>query len=209
MRSANGHLLAPMNSTETTRPAFRVRKRHIVALVIVCLLAFCGIGVAGFFRLGSETRALRGALMRTVAGQWDKRFAVHVGSLTLGLARVGSRFVPLPPEPRAAFDALRGAEVGVYRLQQRPEPVDATAILRAADQAMRERSWSRVVGVVNDNTIVGVYVPDRGRSPGRAACCLMVLQHRNLVVASVRGNLGPLWELAAQRLDSRPRERRS
>ncbi len=191
-----------MNPTEQQKPAFRLRKAHVAALVIVGMLLACAAGVAGYFRLGSETRALRGSLMATVAGQWEKKFAVHVGWLTLGLVRVGTRCVNLPPEPRAALDALHGLEVGVYRLQHQPVSLDRRTIFPDADRVMRVRGWERIVGVVRSHELVGIYIPRKGLSPGRMACCLVVLKDRDLVVASARGSLEPLLRIAAKHLDS-------
>jgi hypothetical protein len=166
----------------------------VAALAILCVPLFCAVGVAGYFRLGSETTALRRSLMGSVAGEWDKKFAVHVGSLTMGLVRTGSRFVNLPPEPRAALEALHGAEIGVYKLREEAAPVDYRAIFLAADRAMKARGWERVVGVARGDEFVAVYIPRNGVLPGKMACCLAVLQERNLVVGSARGNL----ELAAR-----------
>ena len=171
-------------------------------MAIVCLPLFCAIGVAGYFRLGSETRALRGSLMSLTPGEWDTKFAVNVGSLTMGLVRVGSRFFRLPPEPRAALDAVHGAEVGVYRLKHERLSVGCSAILVSADKAMKARGWERVVGVAERNELVAVYIPRRGVVAAKMACCLMVLQGRELVVASTRGNVEPLLQIARKRLDS-------
>src|SRR3974377_1799164 len=96
---------------------FRFRKRYALALLVLGVPLLCGFGVSGYFRLSSETKALRGSLMSAVPGQWDKRFAVGVGSLTLMLGRGVTHYFKLPPEPKAALDAVHGVEVGVYRLQ--------------------------------------------------------------------------------------------
>jgi hypothetical protein len=194
-----------MNSTEPLKHGFRFRKRYVAAIVIVCLPLFCAIGVTGYFRLSSETRALRGSLMRLTPGAWDTKFAVHVGSLTMGLVRIGSSFFKLPPEPRAALDAVHGAEVGVYRLKQERLSVGSSAILASADKAMKARGWERVVGVAEGHELVAVYIPRKGVQATKMKCCLMVLQGRELVVASTRGNVEPLLQIARKRLDSTDR----
>jgi hypothetical protein len=102
-----------MNSTEPVKRGFRFRKRYAAAIAIVCLPLVCAIGVAGYFRLSSETQALRGSLMNLTPGAWDKKFAVHVGSLTMGLVRIGSRFLKLPG---TASRPRRGARGGDRRL---------------------------------------------------------------------------------------------
>jgi hypothetical protein len=179
---------------------FRLRRRYVVLLMLLCLPLFGAAGVASYFRLSSQTRALRGSLMRSIPGQWDKRFAVNLGGFTLGAVRYGSRFFHMPPEPRAALEALHAAEVGVYRLQDQLESLDYNAVFLEADKSMRARGWERVVAVTQPRGMVMVYVPRKGISTSRMSCCVMVLQERDLVIASARGDLEPLLELAEKRL---------
>jgi hypothetical protein len=180
------------------RLRFRVRTGYVVLALVLCLPLLCAIGIAGYFRLSSATQALRNSVIESVPGQWDKRFAVHVGGLTLGLVRFGSRFFNLPPEPKAALEALHGAEVGVYNLHDAPCALDYSAMFTAADKCMRRRGWERIVGVTRSRQFVAVYMPRNLRTVKRMACCVAVLNEQDLVVASARGNLQPLLELATQ-----------
>ena len=164
-------------------------------------LGFCAIGVVGIFQLGSEATVLRETVMGSVPGQWDKKIALRVGGITTALVRGGSRFFHLPPEPRAALDALHGAEVGVYNLREEPGNVERGAILNNMDKAMVRRGWQRVVGVVEGRQLVAVYVPQKGVSEKRMRCCVAVLNERDLVVVSARGNLEPLLAIAHQRME--------
>ncbi len=191
-----------MIPTQSSRLAFRLRKRHVLVLAIVSLPLLGAVGAARYFCLGSNTQALQSSLMNAVPGQWEKRFAVHVGSLTLGLVRAGARLVNLPPEPRAALNALRGAEVGVYRLPQKFLSVDQSAMLLAADRTMRARGWERIVGVVRSHELAGIYMPRKGTSTRKITCCLVVLKDRDLVLAAAQGNVEPLITMAAKQLDS-------
>jgi hypothetical protein len=138
--------------------------------------------------------------MESVPGQWDKRFAVHVGSLTLGLVRFGSQFFTLPPEPKAALGALHGAEVGVYRLEGSPATLNYPAMFVAADKAMKRCGWERIVGVAKGTQFVAVYMPRNARSLQRMDCSVVVLNERDLVVAGARGNIEPLLDLAQRKL---------
>ena len=185
---------------ESPRPRFRGRTGYVVLALVLCLPLLCAIGIAGYFRLSSATQALRSSVIESVPGQWDKRFAVHVGGLTLGLVRFGSRLLNLPPEPKAALEALLGAEVGVYSLHDAPSALDYSAMFTAADKCMRRRGWERIVGVARGRQFVVVYMPRDLRTVKRMACCVAVLNEQDLVVASARGNLKPLLELATQRL---------
>ena len=182
------------------RLRLRLRTGYFVLALVLCLPLLCAIGIVGYFRLSSPTQALRSSVMESVPGQWNKRFAVHVGGITTGLVRFGSDFFKLPPEPKAALAAIRGAEVGVYRLRNAPSVLDYSAMFAAADKSMKLRGWERIVGVAQGGQFVAVYMPRDLRTLKRMACCVVVLNDQDLVVASASGNLEPLLELATQRL---------
>src|SRR5439155_15472961 len=111
-----------------------LRKGHLVILTLLLGLGLAVVGVTGYFRLGSDSAALRSSLMKSTPAQWQKKIAVHVGGFTMGVVRTTLRWVKLPPEPRAAIEALRTAEVGVYTLQTDPSSVDQERIVAAADK---------------------------------------------------------------------------
>jgi len=188
-----------MNPLPAPGPSSAWSRAAIVILVaVVTFVVVCVIGITGYFRLGSETAALRDSLMKTIPGQWEKQIALHVGPVTTGLIRFGSQFLALEAEPRAALDTLHGAEVGIYRLQGAPGSFDRRLVLERADKAMSRRGWDRVVGVIEGRQIVAVYFPHRGLSTKRMKCCVMVFQDRDLVVALARGNLEPLMAIAVE-----------
>ena len=97
-----------MDSFEPLNTAPGLRKSHLVILSMLLVVGLCVVGVTGYFRLGSDSAALRSSLMKSVAGQWHKTIAVHVGGLTMSVLRTGLRWVKFPAEPRAALEALRG-----------------------------------------------------------------------------------------------------
>ena len=120
----DGRIPPTTSAAGPIRPRFRVRTGYVVLALVLCVPLLCAVGIAGYFRLSSATEALRSSVIESVPGQWDKRFAVHVGGLTLGLVRFGSLFFNLPPEPKAALETLHGAEVGVYKLHDAPSALD-------------------------------------------------------------------------------------
>ena len=198
--AAHGRVPPVTCAAASPRRRFRVRTGYVVLALVLCLPLLCAIGIAGYFRLSSAAQALRSSVIESVPGKWDKRLAVHVGGLTLSLVRLGSRLFDLPPEPKAALEALRGAEVGIYRLQDVPSALDYSAMFAATDKSMRRRGWERVVGVARGRQFVAVYMPRNLRTVKRMGCCVAVLNEQDLVVASASGNLEPLLELATQRL---------
>ena len=187
-------------STQPIVPRSKHRKLWIVLLLLVLFgLPLLGaVGVASYFRLSSDTRALRRNVMTSVPGQWDTKVAVRIGWLTTGLVRECSQLVQLPPEPRAALDALRGVEVAVYELQQQPRKADYAAVLALADKTMTSRGWDRVVGVVEANQCVAIFVPQKKFSAQNSACRVLVLSERDLVIVSAHGDLTPLLDLASK-----------
>ncbi|MGH7967363.1 MAG: hypothetical protein ACREIC_01410, partial [Limisphaerales bacterium] len=74
-------------------------------------------------------------------------------------------------------------------------------ILDRADKAMTRRGWVRVVGVIQENQLVAVYLPRNGISSSRMKACVAVLDGRDLVVVSARGNLEPLMDIVEKHLD--------
>ncbi|HEY5914011.1 MAG TPA: hypothetical protein VJA21_25765, partial [Verrucomicrobiae bacterium] len=146
------------------------------------------------------TAALRASVMSAVPGPWDKTVALRVGGFTTALIRAGSRLFEMPPEPRAAIDAVHGAEVGVYKLQHDATTTDFRALFASADRAMKSRGWDRIVGVAEEGQFVAVYFPHRKVSLRGIKCCVVVFHGRDLVVASASGNAEPLLKLAETHL---------
>ncbi len=193
-----------MSSQPSSPPLPRVSAGYYVLAAGLVFLGVCALNIVNMFRLGSEANALRSTVMASVPGLWDKTVALRVGSITTGLVRCGSRFFHMPMEPRAALDSVHGAEVGVYKLRDEPNRVAYGPILAQADKAMTARGWTRVVGVIEERQLVAIYLPRKGVSARHMRCCLAVLNGRDLVVVSARGNLDPLLAIAAKHLPHGP-----
>lgn len=195
----------PVTFSETAPARSQTRPK----LGLVVLLALLSVGLTGCFRVSSDTKALRDGLMQTAAAEWDTEIEVGVGTLTLGLARLGLGFVDLPPEARAAIGAVRGAEVGVYRLRDEHRPLDHSIMLTKADGAMGVRGWDRLVTVLNHREMVAIYVPKDMRSPRDVSVSIVVLDGHDMVLAAARSDLEPLMQIAFKRPEwqqvSRPR----
>ena len=201
-QAAGTHGGAPSIVCAATSPSppLRIRPLYFVLLLFLILPVVCASGIASYLHLSSPTQALRSAVMESVPGQWHKRFAVNVGCLTLGLVRFGSSFFHLPPEPRAALQALSHGEVGVYHLEEPMSSPDYALILKTADKSMRRRGWERIVGVAQGGQFVAVYAPGNVGVKDMS-CCVAVLNDRDLVIVSARGNLSPLLDLGRRRLN--------
>ena len=79
-------------------------------------------------------------------------------------------------------------------------------MLGAADSAMNRRGWDRVVGVLDGEDMVAVYVSSKTTSCRLLECCVVVFDGEQMVVASARGNLEPLLKLTQNRFNIREAE---
>jgi hypothetical protein len=165
------------------------------------------VAVLSCFHLSSDTKALRNSLIKSSGVEWRQRIALNVGDLKLSVARAGLSFVHLDAGARAALQSVRGAEVGVYQLPSGAKSPDHATLLAAADAAMTARGWDRVVGVMDGQDLVAVYLPDKIASVRRMKCCLTVLDGQEMVVISARANLEPLLKYALAQPDIAARMR--
>jgi hypothetical protein len=146
-----------------------------------------------------DSRPLRQTVLQASGVEWTPNIELGVGGGLLGLARAGLSFVDLPSEARAVLGAVRGAEVGVYRLRGgRP---DRAGWLEAADRGMAEKGWERIVGVISGQECVAAYLPRDLREGRDVRLCVMVMEGEQLVLVAARGNLDPLFELARSHAD--------
>ena len=179
----------------THRPA-----RHLwfLGLLVAPLLLFVVLaaGVASCFRLNSDARALRDGLIRSSGVEWRQQIALNANWLALGAVRAGLSCVQLDPGARAALQSVRSAGVGIYQLASGTPPPDRAAMLAAADSTMTARGWERVVGVMDGQDLVTVYLPEKNVSVHRLKCCVMVFDGEEMVLVSAQGNLEPLLKYA-------------
>src|SRR4051812_41142624 len=88
-------------------------------LLALCATAALLLTTTGCFRVGSETAALRDAALDSGFGRADQKIEVGVGFFTVGLARLASKYVDIPPEARTAIGSLKQAECAVYEVRDR------------------------------------------------------------------------------------------
>jgi hypothetical protein len=177
------------------RPVRRLWLWGLLATPLL-LLILLGAGVASFFYLESDVRALRNGLMKSSGVAWRQQIALNAGHLTLGAVRAGLLRARLDPLARAALQSVRSAEVGVYQLASEAQQPDRTAMLAAADAVMTTRGWERMVGVMDGHNLVAVYLPGKNISAHRLKCCVLVLDGKEMVLVSVQGNPEPLLTCA-------------
>lgn len=193
-----------MNPPTPRSRTSRWQRFWIAVLVVfvlgpVLLAGAITLAVLNALYVGSDTAALREVVAPSLAKGWHKEAEVHVGWFPLALARTALRFAPLDPEVHLALRALRNAEVSVHARHADGPSTDRVAMLSDADRVMAARGWERLVGVVEHQDLVLVYVPKNLSSAHDIQACVLVLEARHLVVASARADLEPLLELARRR----------
>lgn len=198
-----------MNSIPPVQPVSRRSWAWIwVALGFMGLLMLVPLTLAvmvwSALHTGRDATALRLAAARASDVRWERTVEFSAGHLLFSLARFGLGFAPIDRDARLALRSVQRAEVAVF--EPRPgsaTPLNRAAILTEADVVMTRRGWDRLVGVVDSDQTVAVYVPARGGQEHLDACILVVNQE-NLIVVSARTDLAPLLELLERQNQNRP-----
>ena len=190
------------------RPRDRVERffrwMAVVLMVCVALLALAAYGVTGYFRLSPEMAGLRDGLQSASGQPWQRKIAVNVGRPTFFAVRNGLSLVHMQDEARVALQTIRACEVGIYETSAGTDPEKRAALLTAADAAMSKRGWERIVGVMDGENLVAVFVPASLKSTDDFKCCVMVMEGHKMILASTRANLDAAIKLAMARADFGP-----
>ena len=194
--AADRNVRAPQNRSGSS--ALRI------VLVIIggtLLMLACGAwAVTGYFRLSSGTATLRDSVLAESHGEWSRKIALNIGIFTTGLARAGLSFVKMEPEARTALNAVTGVDVAIYTRGKGSGEMNCGAVLARADKKMGPRGWTRVVAVCEKREFVVVYMPSGKISPRNVTCCVLVVDGKEMVVASVRGNLEAIQSLVEAKI---------
>jgi hypothetical protein len=189
-----------MNSSRTEQcPAPRRNLWRWVAVIAVAGVLILALSVWNLLAAGRETKALRQELLAALPLPADPQVQVSAGPILLGLARSALVVIPdVPPEARQALRAVRAASVGVYQLRGAVNAADRVELFAAADRAMAQRRWSRIVGVNNGRETVLVYMPTDSAEGDRLRVCLAVWAEDQLVLVSAVADGAESLELIQQ-----------
>ena len=173
-----------MNASQPPLP----RRRRLwpwVLLAAVCA-PFLVVGVIAYSVLALDRSAalLRHEVLAALAA--DSTTVVQVSAGRLVLEGVRGCLAVLDPEPlrdaRHALAAVKSASVGVYELAPTAGPDRRGELLNRVDRLMGARGWTRVVGVVDGEDTVMIYLPRDTDEPDEI--CLAVVSGPKLVVVS-------------------------
>jgi hypothetical protein len=161
--------------------------------VLISLLAGCLIP-------GGEFRSLRNDAARPLFPECQQQISLRLNGLLCASVRGVGRWVDLPPEARAALDAFRGGEVMITDLRSECDASTRAAFGQAADRVMTRRGWERTVRVEQAQELVLVYV--KPGTPDSLQAAVVVIEGKQLVMASARVAPGRLIELASRHLEA-------
>jgi hypothetical protein len=187
----------PSQSEQSPTPRRKLWRWIAVAAGAGVLLV--ALSLWNFLTLSRESMALRKELFAALPLPASPQVQISVGPIALGVARTALAVIPdVPPEARQALRALRAASVGVYQLHGSVEPSDRVNLVTAADRAMAQRRWTRVVGVNEGRDTVLVYMPADFVDGAPLRVCLAVCAEDKLVLVSAVGHGDELLELVQQ-----------
>lgn len=187
----------PMDSTPAP-----IRRRRLWPWILAILLApvlFAAVLAASILTLNRDAAALRRDVMAATQTGWNTKVQLSLGRVSFWALRQCLAFVPDHQdkigEARAALQAVSAVSVGVYQPTDRSATWSRTELFNETDRTMRERGWTRLVGVAEKLQNVLIYVPTDGADFSQV--CLAVVTGRELVVVSATLDPDALAELVA------------
>ena len=185
----------------------RLQRRASVLQVLAVLAGVCLVGVGLVVLLvyrtitvGGDIRAVRGVLLKDLGVKCASKVEISAQPWVVALTRLGLGFAPLEPEARLAMKSIRSAEVGVYRLAANLNDRERCELFRQVATRMADRHWDRTVTVIGRDEMVMVFSPDEKENSSNIDAFVFVLNGRDLVLVSGRGNLDPIVELARTKM---------
>lgn len=191
-------------NTPTSQPpvSSAAPRRRIWPWVLgLCLAPFVilGVAVASYVTLDRDASVLRRQVMKAMGADWHTKVQCSVGRITIGAVRSGLFFVRTPEiaDARLALAAVKHASVGVYELRQSRGDWSREQLFVETDRAMKDRGWTRLVGVSDRDgaETVLVYASDEIDDGDPIELCVAVVNGRELVIASTTVDPTTLGEL--------------
>ena len=165
----------------------------------LCLAPFVilALVVASYLTLDRDAAFLRREMMAASNASWETKVQLSVGEATINAVKFGASFVrdDAAADVRSALDAVARASVGVYQRASGQSDWSREKLIAKTDHAMRQRGWSRLVGVVEGKDTVLVYGPLDVAAGDVMKICIAVVSGKVLVVGSTAVNAQALAEL--------------
>ena len=181
---------------------FRILILGFAALFMMGIAACITLGVALFLylRLGGEAGELRDIAHSSAGGDWDRKVEVKAPGILFGLGRLVIAPFDANREFKDALSVVRGGQVGIYE-RRSGSSHSLSGTLIEADESMRDRGWGRIVGVVDRDQLVAVYIPEDLKNVDDVEVAVMVIDHHEMVIVQARGDLESAFELARRHME--------
>ena len=188
-----------MNSPESSPVTPRRSYGKWIALGLAILMTpvlILGVAAWSMMTLDRDGALLRREVMNATGSDWHTKVQMDLGWATLGTVRTVLHFVHHEhiDDARLALSAVRSASVGVYERKDGDQVTSVEKLFGHTDQLMRERGWTRLVGVADGRQNVLVYTSDHGGGDS-VDLCVAVVDGKELVVVSTCVNAEALMEL--------------
>lgn len=187
-----------MNSS----PAPVRRRRRLwpwIVALLVTPVVFVAALAASVLTLHRDATVLRREVMAATQTEWTTKVQLSLGRVSFWALRQCLAFVPDSHhqigEARAALQTVRSVSVGVYQPTDRSAIWSRATLFNETDRTMRDRGWTRLVGVAETRENVLIYVPADGADFRHV--CLAVVTGRELVIVSAALDPDALADLVA------------
>lgn len=189
-----------MKRPPSTSRAFILKLLLVLIAVVMTGLLLLGFAVVRTLTPGQEVRVVRNEIRDLFKTSFQSRIEISAKPWMVGLARLGLGFAPIEPRAKTAMGAVRGADVGVYRLNSTPVREEFPTLIDTISGHLEKKDWERVVTVLDREEIVLVFSQMNGSDPTDVQVLTVVLNGEELVIVSGRGNLLPLMDLVDEQL---------
>lgn len=168
--------------------------------VLLSPFVILAMGAVSVLTLDSDAASLRREVVRAAGGHWNTKVQGSAGSFLIDAVRTGLIFAPdeHAADARLALSAVRNASVGVYERSSKGEAISTRTLIERTDRRMRDRGWSRLVGVVDHGESVLIYSSDEDSDGDHVRLCLAVVDGNQLVVVSTEVASDELAELVVR-----------
>lgn len=188
-------------------PSAPVRRRRrlwpwLLAIFVTPFVFVAALAVS-VLTLNRDAAVLRSEVMAATQTEWNTKVQLSIGRASFWTLRHCLAFLPDEKknisEARAALQAVKAVSVGVYQPKDRSSAWSRDMLFNATDRTMRDRGWTRLVGVADRKENVLIYLPSADADFSQV--CLAVVTGRELVVVSATLNPDALADLIAQQAE--------
>lgn len=185
-------------------PSAPVRRRRrlwpwLLAIFVTPFVFVAALAVS-VLTLNRDAAVLRREVMAATQTEWNTKVQLSLGRASFWTLRQCLAFIPDEKknisEARAALQAVKAVSVGVYQPKDRSSTWSRDALFNATDRTMRDRGWTRLVGVADRKENVLIYLPSADADFSQM--CLAVVTGRELVIVSATLDPDALADLIAQ-----------